>query len=81
MKNRAQRRNERDKALKRAFDLTHIHLWEKWNTEEERIRWAYRVYKHPKRCSCSMCGNPRRHSKGKHKLSLQEYKNKLDLQE
>ena len=26
-------------------------------------------------CSCSMCGNPRRHAKGKDKLTIQEKRN------
>lgn len=28
----------------------------------------------PKRCSCWMCGNPRRYSKGRHRFTMQELK-------
>lgn len=79
MKDRAQRRQSREKALKKALEFTHQF---KWTAEEDRIRWAYRTYKHPARCSCAMCGNPRRYAKGEARFTLAERRlkeNTVDL--
>lgn len=35
----------------------------------------------PKRCSGACCGNPRRYEKGKAKLSLQERRNSVQVEE
>ena len=81
MKDRAQRRQAREKALKKAIELTHMYPYNMWKSEEERLLWAYRTFKHPARCSCPGCGNPRKYTKGDYKLTLAERKNKLDFEE
>lgn len=48
------------------------------DTIEAHYTWAReracRVYGHLKVCSCYMCGNPRRHAKGWHRLTMQEHR-------
>ncbi len=80
MKGRAQRRYQREKALKRAMSLTML-PYEYWSSETQRLRWAYHHYQNPKRCSCPMCGNPRRHAKGKERYTLAERKLKEKIVE
>ena len=84
MKNRAQRRADREKALKKAFERTTQNPRELWCSEEQRERWAYTHYKHPQRCSCICCGNPRRFFKGEERFTVAERRQQvkaLDLSE
>lgn len=62
MRTRAERRAERAKRVVRAAK---IHPWCACPQ-----KWADNLAK----CSCSMCGNPRRHMKGNSALTLQERK-------
>lgn len=81
MKDRAQRRQDRKRSLKKAIELTYTRFQNTWNSDEERLHWVYRTFKHPARCSCSMCGNPRRVAKGSLKLTLPERRKKLEAKD
>jgi hypothetical protein len=71
MHDRAERRFQKEKALKRSLNRSRQL---QFSTEEERILWAKKQSEHPASCSCRMCGNPRKHLKGDDKLTLAEIK-------
>ena len=67
------RRHQDDKAKKYTMDIARnvYHLSHSID-EEFEVKWVQRSHQNLKRCSCLMCGNPRRHLKGTLALTMQE---------
>jgi hypothetical protein len=47
--------------------------------DNDRERKKKSLLHNPKNCSCHVCGNPRRYSKGEERLTMQERRNKEEL--
>ena len=83
MKNRAIRRQQRKRFLKRMLRIAKGIYRPAMVTLEEHAenadKWARKNYKHRKSCSCQMCRNPRHsdYNKPKNKETIQERKEDL----
>ena len=85
MKNRAIRRQQRKKFLKRSLKIAKSMHRSSLMTHEEHAEWAeswaMKNHQHRKACSCQMCRNPRHanFTKGKNKGTWQE--KRMDISE
>lgn len=68
------RRSQRDKRLKKSKKIAKLTFpYSKGIEREDAIdKWTKRNSDNLQCCSCSMCGNPRKHIKGKERLTIQE---------
>lgn len=73
---RAERRHQLDRIKQKAIKIIKGYQIDLTN---RRIGKTAAV--HGVACSCSMCGNPRRHAKGKDTYTLQEKRNKLKIKD
>lgn len=75
---RSIRRHHKERLKEKRKDYCSNDLW---NEEEQEERCLCISIDTPKRCSCWMCGNPRRYMKGKEKYTIQELKHNIELRE
>lgn len=67
------RRDHEKRALRKALSIVK-NWWPVCEDENYLLKRANKIKKNRKQCSCSMCGNPRKHYKGKNRLTIQERK-------
>lgn len=74
-RDRAQRRSLAERTKRRVARYladTHVAHIKPEDRPGHISKRVSREWQHRQRCSCPMCGNPRRHSKGEGKLTRQE---------
>jgi hypothetical protein len=57
---RGWRRHHRERMIRRALRSLVVRGWDGRAAREDALRW----YDHLKKCSCYLCGNPRRYGAG-----------------
>lgn len=72
MRTRAERRHHHKRMLDKVKNFV-MYKFGGWS-EEEKARHQKKTAENRKPCSCWMCGNPRKLSKGVDKLTIQERK-------
>ena len=75
---RSQRRHDRVRLNKRTKWLMH-HIW--YSSPEHIQQFYSRTRDNFTNCSCSMCGNPRRHNLTNSTLTMQELKAKTSYED
>lgn len=79
MNKRSTRRHHKKrlfKKLSRANNYNQLYLESKTITSDDVTNYIKIHINNPKKCSCFMCGNPRKWLKGKESKTLQERKSK-----
>lgn len=64
-KSRAERRHHHHRMLGRAREIAHMQGLDDWFTKEQFEKHIRYIAENRKKCSCYMCGNPRRTFKQK----------------
>lgn len=71
-RSRAWRRAQKERIFRKAKAVAKSWGW--WESDERAEHFARRNCDNLQNCSCTACGNQRKHGKGREKLTIQERK-------